>query len=222
MKVVLQSGGGKDSIFALYEFRRSYPDAYVSGMLVTITRDFSRVSMHGVREKLIERQAESMGLKLFKSYIPRNASNEVYIDATLSTLRKIAYSVGLDGVIFGDIFLEDIRKFREELLKRLDLKPIFPLWRRDTRKLAEEFVDLGFRTVVVVIDRTRLSEEFLCREFDRSFLNDLPSGVDPMGENGEFHTFVYDGPTFDYGVKFNRGGIHRSGDFSYCDLTIDR
>ncbi len=218
MKVILQSGGGKDSILALYEFKKAHPHAQVAGILVTITKDFERVSMHGIREELIERQADALNLRLFKSYIPKNASNEVYIDATVSTLKEIVESEGVQGVVFGDIFLEDIRKFREDLLKRVDLEPIFPLWGRESRELAKEFINSGFRAVTVVIDKTKLSEDFLCREFDESFLSSLPAGVEPMGENGEFHTFVYDGPLFRYRVRFRTGEIHRSDNFAFCDL----
>ncbi len=222
MKVVLQSGGGKDSILALYEFKRAHTDAKVVGALVTITRDFSRVSMHGVREDLIEMQMDALGLKVFKSYIPAGASNEIYIEETLKTLEEIKEFEDIQGIVFGDIFLEDIRKFREELLKPTSLIPIFPIWGRDTRELAMEFIDLGFRAITVVIDRSKLTEEFLCRDFDGEFLQHLPPGIDPMGENGEFHTFVYAGPMFREEIKFKKGKTHNSSNFMYCDLIADR
>ncbi len=219
MKALLQSGGGKDSILALYKVLNEYPDIEIEGMLVTITKDFNRVSMHGVREKLVEEQAASLGLKIFKSYIPAQASNEIYIKSTLDTLKEAMERHGIEAVVFGDIFLEDIRLFRENLLKELELRPIFPLWKMDSLKLADEFISSGFRAVTVVVDLEKLSGEFLCREFNDDFIHSLPDSVDPMGENGEFHTFVYDGPIFRKQVKLRTGKFHSSGRFKFCDLT---
>lgn len=218
MKLLLQTGGGKDSLLALFRVLKQYPDAEIAGMFVTITGGLNRVSMHGVREKLIEMQASSLGLKIFKSYIPREASNEIYIKITINTLKKIQKKHRIDAIIFGDIFLEDIRNFREEMLKKLDLRAIFPLWKLDSLTLAREFISLNFKAITVVVDIERLSEKFLCKEFDYNFLECLPDSVDPMGENGEFHTFVYNGPIFKNPVKFKTGDFHKSGKFKFCDL----
>ncbi len=218
MKALLQTGGGKDSILALYKVRNEIPDLQIVGMLVTLTKDFGRVSMHGVREKLIEEQADSLGLKLFKSYIPAKASNDIYVERTQNSLKEAIKSHGIEAVVFGDIFLEDIRAFREKLLGQLNLKPIFPLWSIGSSILAEEFISFGFHAITVVVDLERIPEKFLCREFDFSFLRDLPNSIDPMGENGEFHTFVYDGPIFQKRIKFKIGEFHESGRFKFCDL----
>ncbi len=221
MRALLQSGGGKDSILAFHKVLGESPNIESVGMLVTVTEDFNRVSMHGIREELIESQAASLGLKIFKSYIPVKASNEIYIERTLDTLKEIINKYGVKTVVFGDIFLEDIRSFRENMLKELKLQPIFPLWKIDTLKLADEFISLGFHAITVVVDLEKLSDEFLCREFNRDFLDSLPESVDPMGENGEFHTFVYDGPIFKKQVKFRTGKFHTSGRFKFCDLISE-
>ena len=192
------------------------------GMLVTFTWDYHRVSMHGVREELIEKQSEALGLPLFKSYIPKDASNEIYIKNTIESLETLKSEMNIEAVIFGDIFLEDIRKFREKLLEPLDLEPIFPLWGIDTGELAREFIGHGFNAKTVVVDLEKLSDEFLCRDFDEEFLRDLPDGVDPMGENGEFHTFVYDGPLFSSRIEFEEGEIRDTGRFKFCDLVPRR
>ncbi len=219
MRAILQTGGGKDSILALHKIKEVRPEVEVIGMLVTFTWDYRRVSMHGVREELIEKQAEAVGLPLFKSYIPKDASNEIYIKNTTESLESLKSEMNIEAVIFGDIFLEDIRKFREKLLEPLDLEPIFPLWGIDTGELAREFIGHGFNAKTVVVDLEKLSDEFLCRDFDEEFLRDLPDGVDPMGENGEFHTFVYDGPLFSRSIEFEEGEIRDTGRFKFCDLV---
>ena len=193
----------------------------VAALLTTVTAEYDRISMHGVRRSLLHRQAESLGLPLEEVVISPGATNDDYetnMGGALATLRtRIS---GLDTVVFGDLFLADIRAYRERMLARLGLRGLFPLWLRDTRSLAHEFVRLGYRAVLVCVDAAQLAGEFAGREFDADLLRDLPSDVDPCGENGEFHTFVYAGPGLREPVPHERGPlVVRDGRFVYCDLV---
>jgi len=211
--------GGKDSAFALREILgdRCYR---VAALLTTVTAEYDRISMHGVRRTLLRRQAESLGLPLEEVLISPGASNDEYesnMGATLAALRSRV--PGLDTVVFGDLFLADIRAYRERMLARIGMRGLFPLWLRNTRALAHDFVQLGFRAVVVCVDAAQLASEFAGREFDADLLRDLPPGVDPCGERGEFHTFVYAGPGLRQPVRHARGAVVvRDGRFVYCDL----
>ncbi|HXL52633.1 MAG TPA: hypothetical protein VN945_05810 [Gemmatimonadales bacterium] len=211
--------GGKDSAFALREILgdRCYR---VAALLTTVTAEYDRISMHGVRRTLLRRQAESLGLPLEEVLISPGASNDEYesnMGATLAALRSRV--PGLDTVVFGDLFLADIRAYRERMLARIGMRGLFPLWLRNTRALAHDFVQLGFRAVVVCVDAAQLAGEFAGREFDADLLRDLPPGVDPCGERGEFHTFVYAGPGLRQPVRHARGPVVvRDGRFVYCDL----
>ena len=218
--VLVAWSGGKDSALALREI---VGDARyrVAALLTTVTAEYDRISMHGVRRSLLHRQAESLGLPLEEVVISPGATNDDYetnMGGALATLRtRIS---GLDTVVFGDLFLADIRAYRERMLARLGLRGLFPLWLRDTRSLAHEFVRLGYRAVLVCVDATQLAGEFAGREFDADLLRDLPSDVDPCGENGEFHTFVYAGPGLREPVSHERGPlVVRDGRFVYCDLV---
>ncbi len=216
-KALFSWSGGKDSALALYEVlgSRSFD---IASLLTTVTEGYDRVSMHGVRLPLLEMQADSLGLALEKVIIPRNASNEEYETSLEKSLLKYKPS-GVDTVIYGDIFLEEIRKYREEQLGRLGLGCVFPIWGRDSFLLARTFIEAGFKAVAVCVDSTLLDGGFAGREFDYDFLSELPPGIDPCGENGEFHTFVYDGPAFRERVVFEKGEIVlRDGRFYYCDL----
>ena len=211
--------GGKDSAFALREILgdRCYR---VAALLTTVTAEYDRISMHGVRRTLLRRQAESLGLPLEEVLISPGASNDEYesnMGATLAALRSRV--PGLDTVVFGDLFLADIRAYRERMLARIGMRGLFPLWLRNTRALAHDFVQLGFRAVLVCVDAAQLAGEFAGREFDADLLRDLPPGVDPCGERGEFHTFVYAGPGLRQPVRHARGPVVvRDGRFVYCDL----
>ncbi|HSC34942.1 MAG TPA: diphthine--ammonia ligase [Thermodesulfobacteriota bacterium] len=216
-KALFSWSGGKDSALALYEVLGSR-SCDIASLLTTVTGEYDRVSMHGVRLSLLEMQADSLGLALEKVIIPRNASNEEYETSLEKSLLKYKPS-GVDTVIYGDIFLEEIRKYREEQLGRLGLGCVFPIWGRDSFLLARSFIEAGFKAVVVCVDSTLLDGGFAGREFDCDFLSELPPGIDPCGENGEFHTFVYDGPIFRDSVEFVKGEIVlRDGRFYYCDL----
>ncbi len=216
-KALFSWSGGKDSALALYEVLGTR-SRDIASLITTVTGEYDRISMHGVRSLLLEMQADSLGIALEKVIIPRNASNEAYETSLEKALLKYKGS-GVDSVIYGDIFLEEIRKYREEQLGRLGLGCVFPIWGRDSLSLARTFIEAGFKAVVVCVDSTLLDGEFAGREFDRDFITGLPPEIDPCGENGEFHTFVYDGPIFRESVEFVKGEIVlRDGRFYYCDL----
>ena len=218
--VLVAWSGGKDSALALREVLRD--GRYrVAALLTTVTAEYDRISMHGVRRTLLEQQAASLGLPLEQVVISPGATNEQYegnMGATLVALRDRV--PGLDTVVFGDLFLADIRAYRERMLARIGMRALFPLWLRDTRALAHECVRLGYRAVLVCVDADQLAAEFAGREFDAELLRDLPSSVDPCGENGEFHTFAYAGPEFRDPVRHERGPVVlRDRRFVYCDLV---
>ena len=216
--MIVAWSGGKDSAFALYEIliAKSYE---VLELLTTVTEDYDRISIHGVRCVLLEQQARSLGFPLEKMLISKGASDEEYEREMLRILTRYLAS-GVFSVVFGDIFLEDVRKYREGILSKVGMKGIFPLWKRDTRQLARTFIDLGFKAVITVVDSKVLGKEFVGRRYDTQFLAALPANVDPCGENGEFHSFVYDGPIFSERVPFTKGEIVlRENRFYYCDLV---
>ena len=217
--VLVAWSGGKDSALALREILRD-PRYRVAALLTTVTREYDRISMHGVRRTLLERQAASLGLPLEQVVISPGATNAEYEEQMGATLHALRHRVpGLDTVIFGDLFLAEIRAYRERMLARIGMRALFPLWLLDTRKLAHQFVRLGYRAVLVCVDAEQLAAEFAGREFDDALLRDLPPAVDPCGENGEFHTFVYAGPGFRQEVRHERGAVVlRDRRFVYCDL----
>jgi uncharacterized protein (TIGR00290 family) len=215
--VVLSWSGGKDSALALHGLINA-ADTKVEALLTTLTRDFDRISMHGVRRELLEAQAASLGLPLWTSFISKGAANAEY-EASMAEAFARCRSQGIDTIAFGDLFLEDIRAYRDRLLAEHGMRAIYPVWRRDTDRLIGEFLDLGFKTVVVCVDPRQLDPSFAGRVVDAQFLADLPSSVDPCGENGEFHTFVFDGPIFAEPVRFSIGEkVCRDG-FWFCDLV---
>ena len=203
---------------ALYELQRS--DRYeVRALLTTVTAEYERISMHGVRTSLLELQAQSVGVPLQKVYIPRDASNAVYERSLIAVLREQRRQ-GVRHVAFGDLFLEDIRRYREQTLAGVAMEGLFPLWRRDTKLLAQECIHVGFRAVVCCIDQRLLGRSFAGRQYDENFLADLPATVDPCGENGEFHSFVYAGPNFSFELPITVGESVERGDFLFTDLTL--
>ena len=225
---VLNWSGGKDCSFALYKVLQSN-EFEVIALLTTVSGKYQRISMHGVREQLLDRQAMSLGISLHKVIMPDEPSMEVYDRLMQETMVKLAEQ-DISTSIFGDIFLEDLRQYREDRLTKVGFNAVFPIWKIPTGELAEMFIDAGFKAVIVCVDERYLDKTFAGREFDRSLLRDLPSNVDPCGENGEFHTFVYDGPIFKQPVTHKKGEIvfrtYKSpGDansdigFWYCDLV---
>jgi uncharacterized protein (TIGR00290 family) len=195
--------GGKDSALALDRVRRA-GDYEVTALVTTINPEFGRVSMHGVRETLVEAQAAAAGLPLEKMYVGSASSNEGYVAALREVLRA-QRARGVEAVIFGDIFLADLRAWREGFLAECDVAGVFPLWGEDTRSLAAEFVARGFRAVICCVNDADLDETAVGRALDAGFFAGLPAGVDPCGENGEYHSFVHDGPVFRQPVAFRAG-----------------
>ena len=197
--------GGKDSSLTLYHVLKdkSYDVKY---LLTTVNAQYQRISMHGVRVDLLEQQAQSLGLPLYKVMIQEVPTMETYNDLMRETLERFIQE-GINHSIYGDIFLEDLKQYRENQLAKVGMKAVFPIWQRSTVQLAEEFIDLGFKAIIVCVDERHLDQSFAGREFDQQFLGDLPSAADPCGENGEFHTFVYDGPIFKTPIKVHRGEI---------------
>lgn len=208
--------GGKDSAIALYELQKSH-DYEISVLLTTITEDYDRVSMHGIRRVLVEHQAESLGLPLQKVFISKSTSNEEYESKMRATLTRFQ-NKGVSAVVFGDIFLGDVRKYREENLAKVGMKGIFPIWKRNTTELAQTFIGLGFKAMVTCVDSKTLNKAFAGRIIDKRFLAELPPNVDPSGENGEFHSFVFDGPIFKWRISHTVGEIVLRDSFYFCDL----
>jgi len=195
--------GGKDSGLALDRVRRS--GAYeVRALITTVNAEFRRVSMHGVREELIDRQSQAIGIAGHKMYVAGRGSNDDYVPALCAALESFRVR-GITNVIFGDIFLEDLRRWRESLLAGLGMTGVFPLWKEDTRALAREFIDRRFKAIVCCTNDAHLAQSDVGRALDAAFFRELPAGVDPCGENGEYHSFVYDGPIFRRPVAFEVG-----------------
>ncbi len=215
--VLFTWSGGKDSAMALYELEMA-GNYQVVALITTVTKDYDRISIHGVRRILLEQQAASLGYPLAQVSISSTASNEEY-EIKMQEILEGYLKIGVSTVAFGDIFLEDLRKYREGNLSRIGMKAVFPLWKRDTSELALTFVDLGFKAVITCIDSKVLDKEFVGRLYDEQFLSELPSDVDPCGENGEFHSFVYDGPTFRERLPYKLGDVVLRDDrFYFCDL----
>ncbi len=194
---------GKDSSLALYCAKQNQ-SLSIERLVTSINSHFNRVSMHGLRRELLEEQAKSIGLPLTTIELPEQPSMEDYgriMQKTVDDLKADQFT----DCVFGDIFLEDLREYRENQLAPLEISAHFPLWKRDTRELMEDFISHGFKAVVVCIKSDLLDASFVGRELDMDFVNDLPKNVDPCGENGEFHTFCYDGPIFDYPINFEIG-----------------
>ncbi|UFH33847.1 diphthine--ammonia ligase [Chryseobacterium sp. C-71] len=202
-KAIFNWSSGKDSSLALYKILQE--DQFeITALLTSINQEFQRISMHGVPVSLLEKQAESLGLPLVKMEIPKEPSMEEYQQIMSKTMNEIK-SQGVTHSIFGDIFLEDLRTYREEQLQSIGMKAVFPLWKQNTSDLIHEFLDLGFKTIVTCVNETYLDKSFAGRIIDEDFIKDLPENVDPCGENGEFHTFTFDGPIFKNPIAFEIG-----------------
>ncbi len=216
-KAILSWSGGKDSAMALYEIQRT-GDWKVEGLLTTITRDYDRVCMHGVRTALLEQQAAALGLPLDKIYLATNESQEGY-DAKMQAYLARCRARDIQVLIFGDLFLQDVRQYRERNLSNVGMQAVFPLWGQDTRALAERFLQAGFQAIITCVDLSALTPGFAGRRYDSTFLADLPPEADPCGERGEFHSFVYGGPLFHRPVTFRTGNtVIRENRFAYIDL----
>jgi uncharacterized protein (TIGR00290 family) len=214
-RALVSWSGGKDCAWAVERLRGS--DVEIVALLTTINEHFDRVAMHGVRRELVEEQARSVGAPLWVAPLPWPCSNERYEEVMAAMCRR-AVDAGIDSVVFGDLFLEDVRAYRERMLAGTGLEPLFPLWQAPTAALAREMLASGLRARIACIDRRVLDRSFAGREYDANLLADLPPGTDPCGENGEFHSFVYDGPMFQRAIAIEPGEFHEDGDFIFADL----
>jgi uncharacterized protein (TIGR00290 family) len=224
-KAVFNWSGGKDSALALWSAQQTGVFD-IRCLLTTLSETHLRISMHGVREALLDRQAAAIGLPLHKIFLPEDAGMETY-NAKMS---QAMHDLSLQGIrtgLFGDIFLEDLRAFREKALEAVGWNAVFPIWKRPSRELLLDFIDQGFKAILVCVNEACLDPSFAGRLIDRSLLDDLPGNVDPCGENGEFHSFVFDGPLFREPVAFHKGEVvHRrypaaaayETGFYFCDL----
>jgi uncharacterized protein (TIGR00290 family) len=219
VRALISWSSGKDCAFALHHVRQN-GGLDVVGALTTVTETFGRVSIHGVRDEILRAQLEAAGLPSWIVPIPYPCPNEVY-EARMAEAVASAKREGITHIVFGDLFLEDIRAYRIEKMKGTGITPVFPLWRKPTAQLARDMIASGLEAYVVTVDLAKLPASFVGRRFDESLLADLPKGVDPCGENGEFHTCVVDGPMFSHPLPVMAGEhVIRDG-FAYSDLVLD-
>ncbi|MBZ9731465.1 diphthine--ammonia ligase [Salegentibacter sp. JZCK2] len=239
-KAYLNWSSGKDAAMSLYKVCKE-GEYSVEKLVTTVNTEFNRISMHGVRIELLQKQAECLDLPLHQIELHGEISMQKYNEVMEVETNKLL-DEGFTHSIFGDIFLEDLKRYREKQLEKIGAKAVFPLWNRNTKELVEEFISSGFKAIVVCVNNEKLDKSFCGRTIDSDFLNDLPEGVDPCGENGEFHTFVFDGPIFKEPVDFKIGEMvekyykpveeleddcfttnQKSWDtsFMYCDLLLD-
>lgn len=218
-KAYLSWSSGKDAAFALWEVRR-LGLAEIVGVLTTLNEVHDRVAMHGVRHELLRRQIEALGLPCLEIPLPSPCSNEVY-EQRMAAVCSTLHAQGIEHVVFGDLFLEDIRAYREEKLARAGMKGLFPLWQRPTRALADEMLAAGLESHIVCLDPRKLDRGFAGRRWDRTLLAELPPEVDPCGENGEFHTAVTAGPMFRAPIAVRPGEVVEREGFIFADLLPD-
>lgn len=196
---------GKDSAFALYKLLKA--DQYHVGKLITsVNKDFERVTMHGLRLELLQRQLDQLNIPCDKIELSEKTSMKEYEEMMRQKLESLK-GEGYEYAAFGDIFLEDLKEYREKQLSSFGIKAVFPIWKENTKELLRDFIQLGFKTIVVCINGSKLDKSFCGRVIDESFINDLPDDVDPCGENGEFHTFCFDGPIFNNPIPFQKGDL---------------
>ena len=218
-KVIFSWSCGKDSALALYELCKSKQYEIVS-LLTVLTKDYNRVSMHGVRKDVLHAQIDALGFPLKEIYISKSASNDEYEKQMESALGEFKEK-GVTGCVFADIFLEDLRRYREEKLSKVGMKGIFPLWKKDTIHLAHRFIDVGFTSMITCVDLEKLDRSFCGRVYEKEFISELPVSVDPCGENGEFHSCVVDGPIFTKPLRCSLGEkVVREGRFSFSDIFL--
>ena len=217
-KALVSWSSGKDSAWALQVLRRSN-EYEIVGLLTTINSNFDRVAMHGVRRELVEAQAAAAGLPLWKVPLPWPCSNQEY-EAAMNSAYASATDAGVDVVAFGDLFLEDVRQYREDRMRGLELNPVFPLWKVDTRQLIKDMWADGVRSRIVCLDPKKLPASFAGRDLKQQLVDEFPPGIDPCGENGEFHTFVYDGPMFAHAIPVQSGDVVTRDGFVFIDLSL--
>lgn len=217
-RILLAWSSGKDSAWALHVLRQS-GEYEVVGLLTTFNEAFDRVAMHAVRRQLVEAQAAAVGVAVWPVNIPWPCSNEEY-ERRMAAACQRAISEGVEAIAFGDLFLEDVRAYRERNLAPTGLTPLFPLWKLPTAKLIREMIAGGQRAVITCIDPTKLGREFAGREIDLALVNSLPAGVDPCAENGEFHSFAFAGPEFAHPLDIRVGEIVDRDGFVFADVTL--
>ena len=215
--IAVSWSGGKDSALALYYslLEKNYK---VNSLLTTVSAEYNRISMHGIRVELLEKQIQSIGIPVNLISLPKDVSNDEYEEIMRKEMINLKSHQVLN-VVFGDIFLEDIREYRKSNLSKIGMKALFPLWGKNSRELAREFIDLGFKAIITCVDSTYLNDSYIGQIYNDNFLSSLPSNIDPCGENGEFHTFVFDGPIFSFPINFKKGDIvFREERFYFIEL----
>ena len=217
MKILVSWSSGKDSAWMLHVLKQDAA-VEIGGLLTTMNEEFDRVAMHAVRRRLVEAQAEAAGVPLRTVPLPWPCTNDEY-ESRMRAAVSQAVSEGFTHVAFGDLFLEDVRKYREERLAGTGLTPLFPIWGIPTDQLATQMVESGLRSVLTCINPKHLDRSFAGRQFDRSLLADLPAGVDRCGERGEFHSFAWDGPMFNHPVTISVGEVVDRDGFVFADLS---
>ncbi|MGA2696023.1 MAG: ATP-binding protein [Terriglobales bacterium] len=215
-RILLSWSSGKDSAWALHVLRQR-SEYEIAGLLTTFNQEFNRVAMHGVRRELVEQQAATAGLPLWTIPLPWPCSNEQY-EALMAQACAGAINRGIEAIAFGDLFLEDIRAYRERQLSGTGIEPLFPIWRFPTHKLAKEMIASGLKATLTCVDTKKLSADFAGRNFDENLLHELPDGIDPCGENGEFHTFAHTGSMFCRAIPMIRGNTVLRDGFAFADL----
>jgi uncharacterized protein (TIGR00290 family) len=217
-KALISWSSGKDSAWTLQVLRQSN-EYDIVGLLTTINSSFNRVAMHGVRRELVEAQADAAGVPLWKVPLPWPCSNPEYEDAMRAACAK-AIDAGIEAVAFGDLFLEDVRRYREDRMRGLGLDPVFPLWKLDTRRLIRDMYVGGMRSRIVCLDPRKIPASFAGRDLNAKLVDEFPPEIDPCGENGEFHTFVYDGPMFVHAIPVQNGETVTRDGFVFTDLLM--
>lgn len=217
-KVMMSWSSGKDSAWALYQLLRD-PSVEVEGIFATLNEEFDRVAMHGVRRELLECQADRLDLPLEVIDLPNPCNNADY-ERIMNDFVERTLAKGITHFAFGDLFLDDVRQYREDNLRGTGIEPLFPIWHTPTRELSRAMLDSGLRTIVTCVDSQQIPAEFAGREYNADFLADLPESADPCGENGEFHTFVFDGPVFKAPIDVEVGDVVRRDQFVFADLML--
>lgn len=217
-KIILSWSGGKDSSMAAYHLLASQKYE-IAGLMTTVTGEYDRISMHGVRRELLEQQADSLGIPLHKIIIPKDCSNEIY-EAEMRGILSRFKAEGITKIAFGDLFLEDLRRYRDARLALAGMTGIYPLWLRDTEELVRTFIGLGFKAALSCVDTEAIAASLAGREIDETLLRELPESADPCGEYGEYHSFVYAGPIFKKPIACRTGeSVMRTPRFNYCDIV---
>ena len=220
-KILISWSSGKDSAWALHELRKA-DDYEVVGLLTVFNEPAGRVSMHAVRQEIVAEQARQLGLPLYPVWLPHPCPNSVYETKLQATLKAVRNATDIVGVAFGDLLLEEIRTYREEQFRAIGLETIFPIWQQPTETLASKMINSGMHAIITCVDPKHLDASFAGREFSQNLLDDLPSAVDPCGENGEFHTCIFAGPMFKNDIEIETGKIVNRDGFFFADLTLKK